>query len=137
MSYGLPRTLDSRVVNLSIAKLMENYFYFTLENDTGRIRYSMFPSFETSKTILKLVCDTEFYEISLKEETREFPKFLPNQRAKIQFSVVVFLEKKRKKRSDNSAKAIYRVDRVPHILLQLATLFTREIIGRQRVYLPV
>lgn len=130
MSYGLPRTLDSRVVNLSIAKLMENYFYFTLENDTGRIRYSMFPSFETSKTILKLVCDTEFYEISLKEETREFPKFLPNQRAKIQFSVVVFLKKKKK-------KAIYRVDRVPHILLQLATLFTREIIGRQRVYLPV
>lgn len=105
MSYGLPRTLDSRVVNLSIAKLMENYFYFTLENDTGRIRYSMFPSFETSKTILKLVCDTEFYEISLKEETREFPKFLPNQRAKIQFSVVVFLEKKRKK------KAIIRLKR--------------------------
>lgn len=136
MSYGLPRTLDSRVVNLSIAKLMENYFYFTLENDTGRIRYSMFPSFETSKTILKLVCDTEFYEISLKEETREFPKFLPNQRAKIQFSVVVFLEKKRKKKAIIRLKR-YIVDRVPHILLQLATLFTREIIGRQRVYLPV
>lgn len=110
-------------------------------------RCSMFPSFPTSKTILKLVCDTEILRNLVKSGNSRVSKvsFEPKEGEGTIFGCCfVFLKKKKKKKvmtsrqkikknkkSDNSYRASIKF-RI--LLLQLAMLFTKEIIGN-RVYL--
>lgn len=98
-------------VNLSIAKLMENYFYFI----RGRtIRYARVvrccPSFPTSKTILKLVCDTEILRNLVKSEwnSRVSKSFFrtdgPRHDLRLLFCILKKKKREREKSDDIEAK---------------------------------